>query len=144
MSRTTRFLTTSALLAFAAGTAMAQMAGGGMSGGTTSGRMMSGQMGAQMMGSQMMTTEMMHGMAGTMTQMHQIMETMAGAMGPAVDMKSMSGMSVVMDDMAAMMKDMAARMRTGQMDEAMLKRMNARLAGLAKTAEGFQSRGASK
>ena len=144
MSRTTRFLSTSAFLAFAAGTAMAQMAGGGMNGGSPSRSMMSGQMGAQMMGSQMMTTEMMHGMAGTMTQMHQIMETMAGAMGPAMDMKTMSGMSAVMDDMAATMKDMAARMRTGQMDESMLKRMNAHLADMAKTAEGFQAKGASK
>lgn len=144
MSRTTRILSTSAFLAFAAGSAMAQMAGGGMNGGSPSGSMMSGQMGAQMMGSQMMTTEMMHGMAGTMTQMHQIMETMAGAMGPAMDTKTLSGMSSVMDDMATMMKDMAARMRAGQMDAAMLKRMNARLADLAKTAEGFQPKGASK
>ncbi|WP_243317110.1 hypothetical protein [Geothrix paludis] len=144
MSRTTRFLSTSAFLAFTTGAAMAQMAGGGMNGGTSSGSMMTGQMGAQMMGSQMMTAEMMHGMAGTMTQMHQIMETMAGAMGPAMDMKTMSGMSTVMDDMAAMMKDMAARMRAGQMDEAMLKRMNTRMADMAKTAEGFRPKGASK
>ena len=144
MSRTTRFLSTSAFLAFTAGAAMAQMAGGGMNGSSPTGSMMSGRMGAQMMGSQMMTTEMMHGMAGTMTQMHQIMETMAGAMGPAVDMKTLSGMSTVMDDMAGMMKDMAARMRAGQMDEAMLKRMNARLTDMARTAEGFQSKGAAK
>jgi hypothetical protein len=65
-------------------------------------------------------------------------------MGPAMDMKTMSGMSTMMDDMAAMMKDMAARMRTGQMDEAMLKHMNTRLATMSKSMEVIQTNGATK
>lgn len=144
MSSTTRFLTTAAFIACTAGAAMAQMAGGGMTGSGTKPGMMTSQMGSQMMGSQMMTTEMMHGMAGTMTQMHQIMETMAGAMGPAMDLKTMTGMSTVMDDMAGMMKDMASRLRNGQMDEAMLKHMNARMATMTRTMATFQAKGASK
>jgi hypothetical protein len=141
MSRTTRLLTTAAFIAGTAGAAMAQMAGGGMTGQGAKPGTMTSQMGSRMMGGQMMQAEMMHGMVGTMTQMNQIMERMAGSMGQGMDMRTLAGMSRMMEDMAGMMKEMAARMRDGKMSEAMLKRMNERMASMTKAMAALQAKG---
>lgn len=124
-----------------AGFALAQSPGGGMMGGGTKPTMMGGQQGSQMMGGQMMKPEMMRGMVGTMTQMHQMMQKMAGTMehgGQGMDMKAMADMSKMMDDMAGMMQNMAARMRDGKMDQAMLKTMNERLDAMGKSLKPMQ------
>ncbi len=86
-----------------------------------------------------MNPEMMHGLAGTMTQMHQMMEKMAGTMeqGQGMNTKAMSKM---MDDMAGMMKNMATRMRDGRMDQPMLKRMNERMDGMGRSMKSMSDR----
>jgi len=141
MSRPVRFLTTAMFIACSAGAAMAQMSGGGMGGSGSTSSMMSGAMSAQMMGGQMMKSDMMSGMAGTMLQMQQVMEKMAGSMGQAMDTKKMSSLSDSMDDLAGMMTDMAARMRSGKMDDAMLARMNARMAAMNKVLDAPAGKG---
>ncbi len=141
MSRATRFLTTAVFIAFSAGAAMAQMPGGGMGGSGSSTTMMPASMGRQMMGGEMMKSSMTGGMTGTMLQMQQIMEKMAGSMGQAIKRKQMSSLSDSMDDLAGMMKEMAARMRNGKMDEAMLARMNARMAAVSKVLDAPVNQG---
>lgn len=128
-----------------AGFALAQSSGGGMMGGTKP-NMMGGQMGSQMMGGQMMKAEMMRGMVGTMNQMHQMMEKMAGTMeqGQGMDAKAVADMSKTMDDMAGMMKNMAAGMRDGRMDAAMLKSMNDRLEVMSKSMKTVESKPTAK
>jgi hypothetical protein len=145
MNRTQCIASTIALTLLSTGFAMAQMPGGGMPGGTNP-TMMGGQMGSQMMSGQMMKAEMMRGMVGTMNQMHQMMEKMAGAMGQSqgMDMKAVADMSKMMDDMAVMMKNMAARMRDGHMDAAVLKNMNDRLAGMSKSLMAMDAKPTSK
>ena len=144
MSRYTRFLATTGFMTCAAGAALAQMAGGGMGGTGTSSSMMSGAMGAQMMGGQMMKADMMSGMVGTMIQMNQIMEKMAGRMSVAMDMRTMTNMSDAMDDMSGMMKEMATQMRSGRMDPALMTRMNARMAAMNKALDASEPQGSVK
>ena len=62
-----------------AGFALAQAPEGHMMGGNNN-NMMEGKQGSQMMTGPMMNSEMMHGMSGTMTHMHRMMQHMAGTM----------------------------------------------------------------
>lgn len=125
-------LTTILLGTLTAGFALAQMPGGGVTGGGTKTNMMGGQQGAQMMGGQMMKSEMMGGMVGTLNQMHQLMEQLAGTMGHDLNMKQMGQVAKMMDDMSGMMKTMAVQCREGKMDAAQLKIMNQRLETMKK------------
>lgn len=125
----------------ATGFAMAQMPGeGGRPGGSNT-NFMVGEHGAQMMGEGMMRSEMLHGMVGTMSQMQDIMQKMAGTVGQGplgANAKSMTDMSTQMQDMAGMMKNMATHLRGGKMDQAMLKDMNERLKTMGKALEPMQ------
>ncbi len=133
MSRTTRFCSTAMFLVSAAGAAMAQMAGGGMGGSGASSGTMSGAMSAQMMGGQMMKADMMSGLAGTMMQMDQMMQKVAGRMGQPMDMKAMMACSGTLNDLSGMMKELSVQMRVGKMDPALVKRMNARMAAMSRS-----------
>ncbi len=145
MSLATRFFITTVFLVGTTGAALAQMPGGGMGPGSNP-SMMSGSMASQMMGGQMMKAEMMRGMVGTMNQMHQMMEKMAGAMerSQGKDAKTVAEMSKMMDDMAGMMKTMATRMRDGRMDAALLKTTNERLEGMGKSLAAMEPKAPAK
>lgn len=146
MIRIQRTAFTLALSLLSTGFAMAQMSGGGMTGGSTKPATMSGQMASQMMGGQMMKAEMMRGMVGTMNQMHQMMEKMAGTLerSQGKDPKTVAEMSRMMDAMAGMLKTMAARMRDGRMDAALLKTTNERLEAMGKSLAAMEPKPSAK
>ena len=130
-----KHLTTLLISTLAAGFVLAQAPGGNMMGGTNN-NMMGGTQGSQAMAGQMMNPEMMRGLSGTMTQMHQMMQQMAGTMkdhGHGMGPKSMADMSKMMDDMGGMMQNMAAGMRDGKMDHAMFKTMNEQMDAMGKS-----------
>jgi hypothetical protein len=120
-------------LASAAGVALAQMAGGGMGGSGTSSGMMSAAMGAQMMGGQMMKADMMSGLAGTMMQMDQMMQKMAGRLRQPMDRKAMRAISGALADLSGMMKELSSQMGSGKMDPDLVERMNVRMAALGRS-----------
>jgi len=118
-----------------AGIALAQAPEGKMMGDKKN-NMMEGKKGSQMMTMPMMNPEMMRGMCGTMNQMHQMMQQMAGTLehhGHSMDMKSMDEMAKMMADMGGMMHNMATHMRDGKMDAAMLKTMKEQMDTMGKS-----------
>ena len=121
--------------ALTAGVVLAQAPGGNMMGGTNN-NMMGGTRGSQSMAGQMMNPEMIHGLSGTMTQMHQMMQQMAATVehhGRGMGPQSMADMSKMMDDMGGMMQNMAAGMREGKIDHGMFKTMNEQMEVMGKS-----------
>ena len=121
--------------ALTAGVVLAQAPGGNMMGGTNN-NMMGGTRGSQSMAGQMMNPEMIHGLSGTMTQMHQMMQQMAATVehhGRGMGPQSMADMSKMMEEMGGMMQNMAAGMREGKMDHAMFKTMNEQMEAMGKS-----------
>lgn len=121
--------------ALTAGVVLAQAPGGNMMGGTNN-NMMGGTQGSQAMAGQMMNPEMMRGLSGTMTQMHQMMQQMAGTVehhGRGMGPQSMADMSKMMEEMGGMMQNMAAGMREGKIDHGMFKTMNEQMDVMGKS-----------
>jgi len=113
--------------ALTAGVVLAQAPGGNMMGGTR---------GSQSMAGQMMNPEMIHGLSGTMTQMHQMMQQMAATVehhGRGMGPQSMADMSKMMEEMGGMMQNMAAGMREGKIDHGMFKTMNEQMEVMGKS-----------
>jgi methyl-accepting chemotaxis protein len=121
--------------ALTAGVVLAQAPGGNMMGGTNN-NMMGGTRGSQSMAGQMMNPEMIHGLSGTMTQMHQMMQQMAATVehhGRGMGPQSMADMSKMMEEMGGMMQNMAAGMREGKIDHGMFKTMNEQMEVMGKS-----------
>jgi methyl-accepting chemotaxis protein len=121
--------------ALTAGVVLAQAPGGNMMGGTNN-NMMGGTRGSQSMAGQMMNPEMIHGLSGTMTQMHQMMQQMAATVehhGRGMGPQSMADMSKMMEEMGGMMQNMAAGMREGKIDHGMFKTMNEQMDVMGKS-----------
>jgi methyl-accepting chemotaxis protein len=121
--------------ALTAGVVLAQAPGGNMMGGTNN-NMMGGTRGSQSMAGQMMNPEMMHGLSGTMTQMHQMMQQLAATVehhGRGMGPQSMADMSKMMEEMGGMMQNMAAGMREGKIDHGMFKTMNEQMEVMGKS-----------
>ena len=121
--------------ALTAGVVLAQAPGGNMMGGTNN-NMMGGTRGSQSMAGQMMNPEIIHGLSGTMTQMHQMMQQMAATVehhGRGMGPQSMADMSKMMEEMGGMMQNMAAGMREGKIDHGMFKTMNEQMEVMGKS-----------
>jgi methyl-accepting chemotaxis protein len=121
--------------ALTAGVVLAQAPGGNMMGGTNN-NMMGGTRGSQSMAGQMMNPEMIHGLSGTMTQMHQMMQQLAATVehhGRGMGPQSMADMSKMMEEMGGMMQNMAAGMREGKIDHGMFKTMNEQMEVMGKS-----------
>ena len=104
--------------------------------GGTNNNMMGGTRGSQSMAGQMMNPEMIHGLSGTMTQMHQMMQQMAATVehhGRGMGPQSMADMSKMMEEMGGMMQNMAAGMREGKIDHGMFKTMNEQMEVMGKS-----------
>ena len=143
MTTQRKHLTTLLISVLATGFVLAQAPGGNMMGGSnnsmmggTNNNMMGGSQGSQAMAGQMMNPEMMRGLSGTMTQMHQMMQQMAGTVehhGRGMGPQSMADMSKMMEEMGGMMQNMAAGMREGKIDHGMFKTMNEQMEVMGKS-----------
>lgn len=116
------------VISFTAMTALAQMMGNSKGTGDQQHQMGSHQS-QQMMGGQMMNQGMMRDMSSIMGQMNEIMQKMSQSMEQqnGMDRTNMQEMSKIMNEMSVTMRVMSQQMAKGNMDTALMKKMQDRI-----------------
>ena len=117
------FVSAAIVISLTAVTALAQM--GNSKGTGDQQHQMGSHQSQQMMGGQMMNQGMIRDMSSMMNQMNEIMQKMSQSMEQQniMDRANMQEMSKIMNEMSATMRVMSQQMAKGNMDTALMKKM---------------------